>query len=231
LKSSIPSQNRAQKLIKQVATESYAHEPRILPSLHLIATKCRLSHLRNEALSHLYASRRREGIWDSIICAKVAQALIDLENESSNINVNWDTGSHSSGDRWDLFETGNGSVDGSNLRYPDPEAELTSRHGSPFLGGHDFGSVAVSRNTSPYVGDMGSRHGSPYLASNDLSIPMGQPFNGIGGLDGNIENKCWGETVVRDLQNPRRATVRCRQNRGREMGGGWIDRAIIIEWV
>ena len=197
-------------LIEKPATESYAHEPRIVPALHLIATKCRLSHLRNEALSHLYASRRREGIWDSIICAKIAQALVDLEGEYGNMNINWDAGSHSSGDRWDPFETGNGSSDGS-LRYPDPETGLAaSRHGSPYLNAHDFNAVVTSRHASPYMGEMGSRHGSPYLPNNDLSMPMGTGLSGLGSLEMNLENRCWGETVIRDLQNPRRATVKCR---------------------
>ena len=160
----------------------------------------------------------------------MAQALIDLENENAHMGLNWDTGSHSSGDRWDPFETSNGSVDGG-LRYPDPETGLASRHGSPFLGGHDFGTGVSSRHTSPYVGDLGSRQSSPYLANNDLSIPMGDGFSGLGSLAGNTENRCWGETLIRDLQNPRRATVRCRQNRGGGIGGEWIERAVFIEWV
>ncbi|KAH8601853.1 hypothetical protein B0O99DRAFT_562579 [Bisporella sp. PMI_857] len=123
--------------------ETFASEPRIIPALYLCATKCRIPSLRNEALSMLFAERRREGIWESILHGKVAQWLISLEAD-----------------------------------------------GEPGWGGYaDF--------TSPTVG---------------------------------CDRRAWGETIQRELQS-KRATVRCRQNRPAEQGGGWIERICVVEWV
>lgn len=52
----------------------------VLP-LYLISVKCRASLVRKRALKMLKICGRREGIWDSIGCAAVAEKIIQLEEE------------------------------------------------------------------------------------------------------------------------------------------------------
>lgn len=55
----------------------------VLP-LYLISAKCRTSSVRKRALKMLKACRRREGIWDSLGCAAVAEKIIEIEEEAAS---------------------------------------------------------------------------------------------------------------------------------------------------
>ncbi|KAG9246461.1 hypothetical protein BJ878DRAFT_496918 [Calycina marina] len=204
------------------ATEFYAHEPRILPALHLVATKCRVAFIRNEALSHLFATHRREGNWDSILCAKVAQALIALESES--LEMAWDWTSEKS---WETQSRGSWDHlmnESSNHFFPNQGSTYCSQLPSS----SEFGAVSRRRQSGPFFGVIESHQSSPYLGNTGLNL--GVDINGLQDFDQMSEGRCWGETVVRYLHNPRQATLRCRQNRSQDMGGGWIERTVVIEW-
>jgi len=53
----------------------------IVAPLFVVATKCRDRKLRREATRWLLSSPRREGMWDSILCGRVAQWIIEIEEE------------------------------------------------------------------------------------------------------------------------------------------------------
>ena len=49
--------------------------------LYAVAHKCRDPKIRRKAVAVLYSSSRQEGIWDSIMAARVAERLIQLEED------------------------------------------------------------------------------------------------------------------------------------------------------
>lgn len=51
----------------------------IVAPLYAVAHKCRHPVIRRKAVSLLYAAPRQEGIWDSILTARVAERLIGIE--------------------------------------------------------------------------------------------------------------------------------------------------------
>lgn len=53
----------------------------IVLSLYLISTRCRSSQPRWRALEMLKTCGRREGIWDSFLCGKIAETIIKLEEQ------------------------------------------------------------------------------------------------------------------------------------------------------
>lgn len=53
----------------------------IIPPLHIVATKCRDRLIRREAIRLLTFTARREGMWDSILCAKIATWIMEVEEE------------------------------------------------------------------------------------------------------------------------------------------------------
>ncbi|TAQ86586.1 hypothetical protein B7494_g5084 [Chlorociboria aeruginascens] len=60
---------------------SFALDLGIVPPLFVVATKCRDRKLRREAISLLISSPRREGMWDSILSARVASWIMEIEEE------------------------------------------------------------------------------------------------------------------------------------------------------
>jgi len=60
---------------------SFALDLGIVPPLFVVATKCRDRKLRRDAIRLLLASPRREGMWDSNICARVGQWIMEIEEE------------------------------------------------------------------------------------------------------------------------------------------------------
>ena len=60
---------------------SFALDLGIVPPLFVAATKCRDRRLRREAMRLLMSSPRREGMWDSILCGKVAAWIMEVEEE------------------------------------------------------------------------------------------------------------------------------------------------------
>lgn len=60
---------------------SFALDLGIVPPLFVVATKCRDRKLRREAIQLLVSSPRREGMWDSILSARVAMWIMEIEEE------------------------------------------------------------------------------------------------------------------------------------------------------
>jgi hypothetical protein len=60
---------------------SFALDLGIVPPLFVVATKCRDRTLRREAIALLMSSPRREGMWDSFLCGKVSQWIMEVEEE------------------------------------------------------------------------------------------------------------------------------------------------------
>lgn len=60
---------------------SFALDLGIVPPLFVVATKCRDRKLRREAIRLLLSSPRREGMWDSILSGRVAQWIMEIEEE------------------------------------------------------------------------------------------------------------------------------------------------------
>ncbi|PQE28388.1 c6 zinc finger domain protein [Rutstroemia sp. NJR-2017a BBW] len=63
---------------------SFALDSGIVPPLFVVATKCRDRKLRREAISLLTSSHRREGMWDSKLCAGVGKWVMEMEEEGLN---------------------------------------------------------------------------------------------------------------------------------------------------
>jgi hypothetical protein len=68
---------------------SFALDLGIVPPLFVVATKCRDRKLRREAIRLLMSSPRREGMWDSILCGKVAAWIIEVEEEGMRPFDQW----------------------------------------------------------------------------------------------------------------------------------------------
>lgn len=69
-----------------IVDDSYAHikasfalDLGIVPPLFVVATKCRDRKLRREAVRLMMSSPRREGMWDSILCGRSAQWIMEVE--------------------------------------------------------------------------------------------------------------------------------------------------------
>jgi hypothetical protein len=60
---------------------SFALDLGIVAPLFVAATKCRDRKLRREAIRLLMSSPRREGMWDSILSGRVAQWIMEIEEE------------------------------------------------------------------------------------------------------------------------------------------------------
>ena len=60
---------------------SFALDLGIVPPLFVAATKCRDRRIRREAIRLLISSPRREGMWDSILCGKVATWIMEVEED------------------------------------------------------------------------------------------------------------------------------------------------------
>jgi len=69
---------------------SFALDLGIVAPLFVVATKCRDRKLRREAIRLLMSSPRREGMWDSILCGKVGQWMMEVEEEGMRPFEVWD---------------------------------------------------------------------------------------------------------------------------------------------
>ena len=70
---------------------SFALDLGIVPPLFVVATKCRDRKLRREAIRLLMSSPRREGMWDSILCGKVSEWIMEVEEEGLRHFEVWDS--------------------------------------------------------------------------------------------------------------------------------------------
>ena len=69
---------------------SFALDLGIVPPLFVVATKCRDRKLRREAIALLMSSPRREGMWDSLLCGKVGEWIMEVEEEGMRDFDTWD---------------------------------------------------------------------------------------------------------------------------------------------
>lgn len=60
---------------------SFALDLGIVPPLFVVATKCRDRMLRREAIALLISTPRREGMWDSLLCGKVGEWIMEVEEQ------------------------------------------------------------------------------------------------------------------------------------------------------
>lgn len=69
---------------------SFALDLGIVPPLFVVATKCRDRKIRREAIRLLMSSPRREGMWDSFLCGKASQWILEVEEEGMDYFEMWD---------------------------------------------------------------------------------------------------------------------------------------------
>jgi len=67
--------------IAQKRGPEFSLDMNIVAPLYGIAHRCRHPVIRRKAVALLYAAPRQEGIWDSILTARVAERLIHIEEE------------------------------------------------------------------------------------------------------------------------------------------------------
>ena len=59
----------------------FSFEVGVVPPLHFTVMKCRDPIIRREAIDILFSCRRQEGMWDSVLCARLGSWLVDCEEE------------------------------------------------------------------------------------------------------------------------------------------------------
>lgn len=59
----------------------FAFDTTIIYPLFYVGTRCRISSVRRRAIALLRSTNRREGLWDSGLAAKVAQLVMEIEEE------------------------------------------------------------------------------------------------------------------------------------------------------
>ena len=57
----------------------FSQDVNIVPPLYAVAHRCRDPVIRRRAVALLYAAPRQEGVWDSILTARVAENVISIE--------------------------------------------------------------------------------------------------------------------------------------------------------
>ncbi|EAW19357.1 Zn(II)2Cys6 transcription factor domain-containing protein [Aspergillus fischeri NRRL 181] len=55
----------------------------LVPLLWIIATSCRHSQIRHRAIDLMSRSRRREGVWDSVLFSTLARKMVTMEEEAA----------------------------------------------------------------------------------------------------------------------------------------------------
>ena len=66
---------------KSVSPKSVSFEWGVIAPLFVIITRCRDPLLRRQALARLYSLHRLEGVWDSLGAARVAERVVEIEEE------------------------------------------------------------------------------------------------------------------------------------------------------
>lgn len=59
----------------------FSFEVGVVPPLHFTVMKCRDPIIRREAINILFSSKRQEGMWDGVLCARIGAWLISCEEE------------------------------------------------------------------------------------------------------------------------------------------------------
>lgn len=71
----------SQEEIQLPRNPRFSFETGVIPPLHIVATKCRDPITRREAVDLLWSNPRQEGMWDSILTARIGRWLISAEEE------------------------------------------------------------------------------------------------------------------------------------------------------
>jgi hypothetical protein len=66
----------------QKLPNSFSFEMQVIAPLYFTALKCRVSSIRRRAIEVLRAAPRREGLWNAHISAKIAERVIEREEQS-----------------------------------------------------------------------------------------------------------------------------------------------------
>ncbi|KAI0396853.1 hypothetical protein F5Y17DRAFT_455684 [Xylariaceae sp. FL0594] len=64
---------------------SFSADLGIVPPLFVVATKCREPRIRRQAIQLLQTSSRREGMWDSELCARIGNWIATIEEEDDGV--------------------------------------------------------------------------------------------------------------------------------------------------
>lgn len=64
---------------------SFSADLGIVPPLFVVATKCRERRIRQQAIQLLQTSSRREGMWDSELCARIGNWIATIEEEDDGL--------------------------------------------------------------------------------------------------------------------------------------------------
>lgn len=62
-------------------TFRFSLEPGLVPALYYVVSKCRHATIRRKALSLLSMAPRQEGVWDSLLVARVMERYIEIEED------------------------------------------------------------------------------------------------------------------------------------------------------
>ncbi len=172
-------------LTQPIEGEIFTFDLRIIAPLSLIATKCRSSYLRCQAINLLLSSHRREWMYDSLLAGKIGLWMVELEEEAVRA-------SHDPFHEDWCGSSASGSID-------------------------DLGEDWFERPQQVFTGLGGLGHGHGHVSGQEMYIEEC--------------HRAWGEMVEFDLQNGRRAKVRCRQNFRQDDGSvGWKWRETDIWW-
>ncbi|KAJ2904843.1 hypothetical protein MKZ38_007035 [Zalerion maritima] len=64
---------------------SFSADMGIVQPLYVAATKCRDATIRRQAIQLLRNSARREAMWDSELCARIGQWIVDIEEDGEDV--------------------------------------------------------------------------------------------------------------------------------------------------
>jgi hypothetical protein len=71
----------SESTIQTPKNRRFSFEVGIVPPLHVTATKCRDPGVRRQAVELLFGSPRQEGMWDSVLSARIGRWLIGCEED------------------------------------------------------------------------------------------------------------------------------------------------------
>lgn len=69
------------KSVKDQTQPAFMMEIEIIYPLYVVAAKCRHGRVRRKAISLLRSQQRQEGVWNSLLTARVAELLMQIEEE------------------------------------------------------------------------------------------------------------------------------------------------------
>ncbi|KAI2633822.1 hypothetical protein GGS21DRAFT_539442 [Xylaria nigripes] len=90
---------------------SFSADMGIVPPLFVVATKCRHTLTRHQAIQLLRTSSRREGMWDSELCAQISSWIATIEEQDDGvIDFARPPSRSTEGSRWSISSPGSISV-------------------------------------------------------------------------------------------------------------------------